>query len=149
MPIFISYSRQDKSIVEKIAAHLVKHRANIWIDEWELDIGDSIVTKIQDAIETSAALLVVLSKASVESEWCKKELTAGLVRELEEKKVLVLPVLIEDCKIPLFIRDKKYADFKINFDFGFQSILNGISKITNSDQDRLIKKDGYGDWSFE
>ena len=88
MPIFISYSHENQDKVEKIAAHLVKDRANIWIDEWELNVGDSILNKIQEAIETSAALLIVLSKASVKSEWCKKELTAGLMRELSQKEVI-------------------------------------------------------------
>jgi hypothetical protein len=30
-------------------------------------------------------------KSSIESDWCWKEPSAGLVRELEEKKVIVLP----------------------------------------------------------
>ena len=31
--------------------------------------------------------LLSYQKSSVASEWCKRELTAGLVRELEEKKL--------------------------------------------------------------
>lgn len=101
MPIFISYSHADKTFVNKLATHLVRHNAHVWIDSWELNVGDSLIQRIQQAIQESSALLVVLSKASVQSEWCKKELNAGLVRELEEKKVLVLPVLVEDCDIPI------------------------------------------------
>lgn len=149
MPIFISYSHENQDKVEKIAAHLVKDRANIWIDEWELNVGDSILNKIQEAIETSAALLIVLSKASVKSEWCKKELTAGLMRELSEKEVIVLPVLIEDCEIPLFLKDKKYADFRTDFDTGLNEILGSIAKIVNSNQGRLLEHDGYGDWACD
>ena len=45
------------------------------------------IRKIESTIQGANTLLVVLSKASVESEWCKKELTADLVRELEAKSV--------------------------------------------------------------
>jgi hypothetical protein len=149
MPVFISYSHSDKKKVEKIAAHLVKNRASVWVDTWELNVGDSILNKVQEAVETSGALLIMLSKASVESEWCKKELNAGLMRELSEKRVVVLPVVIEDCEIPLFLRDKMYADFRMDFDFGLQAVLDGIAKVINADQGRILEEDGYSDWAVD
>ena len=72
MPVFISYSQADKLIVNKLAAHLVKQNASVWVDFWELSVGDSILNKVQEAIQKSSALLVILSKTSVESEWCTK-----------------------------------------------------------------------------
>ena len=142
MPVFISYSHADKEKVDTIAANLVKHRANVWVDTWELNVGDSILNNVQEAIEKSGALLIMLSKSSVQSEWCKKELTAGLMRELAESKVITLPVLLEDCEIPLFLRDKMYADFRKDFNFGLQAVLDGISKVINSDQGRIEEVDG-------
>jgi hypothetical protein len=85
MPIFISYSRADSDFATKLALQLIKHKATVWIDQWELHVGDSLVQRIQDAIQGTSGLLVILSKASVESEWCRKELSSGLIRELEEK----------------------------------------------------------------
>ncbi len=84
MPILISYAHEDKEFAEKLAVHLVRQKAHVWIDQWELKVGDSILEKIQSAIKTASALLIVLSKASVASEWCRRELSAGLMRELEE-----------------------------------------------------------------
>lgn len=149
MPIFISYSHSDKKIVDKLAAHLVKNNAHVWIDRWELNVGDSIISKVQEAIQGSSALLVMLSKASVQSEWCKKELNAGFMRELDEKRVVVLPVMIEDCVIPIFLREKMYADLRIDFKAGLNSILNAIAKITNSDQGRIYQDNGYSDWAVD
>ncbi|MCG7994265.1 MAG: toll/interleukin-1 receptor domain-containing protein [Candidatus Thiodiazotropha taylori] len=147
MPVFISYSHADGFIVNKLAAHLVKHNANVWVDTWELNVGDSILNRVQDAIQESSALLVILSKASVESEWCKKELSAGLMRELDEKRVVVLPILVEDCEIPLFLREKMYADLRGDFNKGLHSILDAIAKVTNADQGRLEQEEGTVDWS--
>jgi len=147
MPIFISYSHADELIVNKLAARLVKLHANVWVDTWELNVGDSILNKVQDAISESSALLVILSKASVESEWCKKELSAGLMRELDEKRVVVLPVLVEDCEIPLFLREKMYADLRTDFERGLHNIHDAIAKVTNADQGRLEGEDGHIDWS--
>jgi hypothetical protein len=147
MPVFISYSHSDAFVVNKLAAHLVKHNANVWVDTWELNVGDSILNKVQDAIKGSSTLLVMLSKASVESEWCKKELSAGLMRELDEKRVVVLPVLVDDCEIPLFLIEKMYADLRTDFNKGLHDVLDAIAKVTNADQGRLEQDEGTVDWS--
>jgi hypothetical protein len=68
------------------------------MDRWEMNIGDSLIDKIQNAITESSAILVILSKRSVASEWCKKELNSGLMRELAEREVLLLPCVIDDCE---------------------------------------------------
>lgn len=150
MAVFISYSRNDAKFAHTLAANLYKAASTpVWIDEWELNVGDSLIQKIQEAIDKASALVVVLSKASVESEWCKKELSAGLIRELEEKKVLVLPALLEDCPIPLFLREKKYADFRQDFDAGLRAIVSALAKVTNPDQNRIEEADGHVDWSSD
>ena len=147
MPIFISYSHSDELIVNKLAANLVKHNANVWVDTWELSVGDSIINRVQEAIQESSALLIILSKASVQSEWCKKELSAGLMRELDEKRVVVLPVLVEDCNIPTFLREKMYADFRSDFDRGLRGVLDAIGRISNPYQGRLEDANGDIDWA--
>lgn len=149
MPVFISYSHADKEKIDLIAGHLLRKRANVWIDRWELKAGDSIINRVQEAVEGSSALLIMLSTASIESVWCKKELTAGLFRELDEKRVVVVPVLLEDCKIPLFLRDKMYADFRTDFDSGMHSLLESVAQFSNSDQGRLEDAEGYIDWSCD
>jgi hypothetical protein len=149
MPVFISYSHSDATLVNTLAAHLVKHNASVWIDTWELNVGDSIVNKVQDAIDGACALLVILSKASVQSEWCKKELSAGLMRELDEKRVVVLPVIVEDCTIPIFLREKMYADLRHDFDSGLRAILDAIGSVTNANQSRLQNADVTLDWAVD
>src|SRR5271163_1970376 len=97
---------------------------------WPVALGGG-VGRVQSAIQESSALLILLSKASVQSEWCKKELNAGLMRELDEKRVLVLPVLLEDCEMPIFLREKMYADFRTNFDVGLRKLVDALLKVTS------------------
>jgi hypothetical protein len=130
MPIFISYSHNDSNFAIRLASDLVEQKTSVWIDKWEMQVGDSIINRIQEAITDASALIIVLSTASVESEWCKKELSAGLIRELDEKRVIVLPVLKEDCSIPMFLRDKMYADFRTDYAVGLKDILRAVSRIS-------------------
>lgn len=149
MPIFISYSHQNKEFVDQLARQLVVNQVNVWLDRWELSIGDSLIEKVQEAADGASALLVILSAASVESEWCKKELSGGLLRELEEKRVVVMPVLLEDCDIPLFTRGKLYADFRTNFDTGLRTVLEGVAKVTNPRLARAKEPEYHIDWSLD
>ena len=74
MPIFISYSRKDSALVVVLAANLVRNRHNVWLDKWELSVGDLLIDKIQSALTESSAVILVLSKNSIDSAWCKKRI---------------------------------------------------------------------------
>ena len=149
MPIFISYSHQDKDFVDRLAEQLVRNRVYVWLDRWELHVGDSITARIEDAITNASALLVILSNASVESPWCKREINSGLVRELDERRVVVLPVLLQNCPIPLFLRDKIYADFRSNFDEGLRTVLEATARISNPSTGRIEDPTFHSDWSLD
>src|SRR5688500_13908336 len=122
MSVFISYSTKDSDFVTQLSTELVKNRIHVWLDKWEMQPGDSLIDKIQSGLTESSFLLVVLSKNSVDSEWCKKEINSGLMRELKEKQVVVIPILLDDCNVPLFLQEKVYADFKNDFQSGFKAL---------------------------
>lgn len=149
MAVFISYSHADKDFVDRLAVHLVKAKAHVWVDRWELRVGDSLITKIQEAIQAASVLIVILSQTSLKSEWCKKELNAGLVRELKEKRVIVLPLLLEHCEMPLFLRDKMYADFRTNFEEGLKQVLEAIAKVTSDTLGRIDEPKWHIDWAVD
>lgn len=149
MALFLSYSHSDSAFAEKLAAHLVDEGARIWVDKWELRVGDSIVERVQEAVGGADAVLVVLSPDSVESQWCKKELATGLVRELDEKRVVVLPILYRDCEIPPFLRDKRYADFRESFDEGLKETLEAVAGVMSEDLGRTSGPDYHTDWAID
>jgi TIR domain len=121
--IFLCHSSLDKPFVRKLARNLRDRGVSTWFDELELRVGDSLREKIEAAIQSSGRLAVVLSQNSVESEWVKRELNAAFVRELELKRVFILPLRIDNCDVPLFLRDKVYADFRKSHDDGLAALL--------------------------
>jgi hypothetical protein len=149
MPIFISYSQRDNAFVDNLARNLVAAKHNVWIDRWELALGDSLTQKIEGALTNADAILVIISKNSVDSQWCKRELSAGLIRELEEKKVLVMPCVIDDCQIPLFLRDKLYADFRKDADAAFKLVDTSLARISNQFQGRVEQPKFFTDWALD
>ena len=124
--IFLSHSSKDKEFVRRLASDLTMSNVPVWFDEWELKVGDSINKKIGEGLKESGWLAVVISNNSIKSSWVEKELNVGLTTELEKKQVFVLPLVIDDCEIPIFLRDKLFADFRTNYSTGLTSLLGRL-----------------------
>ncbi len=125
--LFISYSSKDREFVSRLASDLRALGISVWWDKWEMKVGDSLSRKIQDGIAQAGWLAVVLSRNSVCSPWVERELNAAMVRELESKQVFVLPVLADDCDMPLFLKDKLYADFRHSFEEGLAALVGSVA----------------------
>jgi hypothetical protein len=124
--IFISYSSKDREFVERLARDLMARGLRVWWDRLEMKVGDSLNRKIQEGILRSSWLAVVLSPDSVASRWVEKQLNAALERELQKEDVFVLPILYRTCAIPLFLRDKVYADFRTSYEQGVDTLLERV-----------------------
>lgn len=126
--LFICHSSKDKPFVRLIGRTLKSFGVKVWLDEWELRVGDSLHTKIEDGIKDSSFMLVVLSKNSLNSQWVKRELNSGLSLELNKKNIYVIPALVDisASEMPLMLTDKVAADFRNDFDIGINAILKRL-----------------------
>lgn len=135
--VFLSHSSKNKSVARRLGNDLRRHGAKVWIDEAEINIGDSLIDKISEGIVQMDYLLVLLSRDSSTSEWVKKEVNIALTQEICGKKIKVLPCLLDDCEIPPFLLDKKYADFRENSKYYVDSlsmIVKALGLKNNSDE---------------
>lgn len=110
--IFLSHNHQDKPFVRYLAVELRKKGVRVWLDEAEIKVGDSLIKKIQEGLDEMEYVGAVLSNHSVRSAWVEKELEIAMVQEMNGRHVKILPILINDCKLPSFLIGKAYADFR-------------------------------------
>lgn len=125
--LFISHSSMDKPFARLLATDLAEAGHSPWLDEWEIKIGESIPGSISRALQESDFVLVLLSNNSVESSWVQQEWYTKYWDEIAEKKVKILPILIEECNIPELLKTKKYADFREEYDRGLRELLLTLS----------------------
>jgi DNA-binding transcriptional ArsR family regulator len=136
--IFVCHSSKDKFFVRELAGKLSAVGVRVWLDEAEIKIGDSLTVRIGQAIGQMDYFAVVLSRHSIDSEWVQRELQIAMQRELKERKVIILPLLLELVEIPPFLRDKQYADFTSpeRFNATFPRLLEALGIKTAVPQPR-------------
>lgn len=144
--IFLCHNSKDKYFVRKLKDDLKKDGILVWFDEDEMKVGDSLIEKISAGISNMDYLGAILSINSVDSEWVKKEIAIAMSREIEGRKIKVLPILFEKCNIPIFLCDKIYADFTYTYLEGYKALLkvlapqkNTLPDISETEVDELLK----------
>lgn len=122
--VFLSHSNIDKVAVRRLARDLREHDIDVWLDEWEIKVGDSISQKIEQGLMEANYLLIWLTKSAVQSGWVDREWRVKFLEEVSQKRVIVLPILAEDIELPQLLHDKKYADFRDDYTKGLWQILD-------------------------
>lgn len=90
--VFISHASEDKdAVVRPLAAALVAEGLDVWYDEFELRIGDSLRRKIDQGLANSRVGLVVLSHSFIAKGWTNYELDGIVTRSVSGEQVL-LPI---------------------------------------------------------
>ncbi|WP_259461679.1 toll/interleukin-1 receptor domain-containing protein [Enterobacter sp. R1(2018)] len=101
-----------------------------WLDEWDIRVGESIPERISSGLQEADFILVILSSNSVGSKWVEREWQTKYWSEIEKGKIVVLPLLLQECVIPELLRTKKYADFRFDFNKGLNDLLYALEHLS-------------------
>ncbi|MBK9794444.1 MAG: toll/interleukin-1 receptor domain-containing protein [Sphingobacteriales bacterium] len=58
---FISHSSKDKKFVRTLKEDLNENGIETWFDEDQLDLGDSLLEKLDTSLEESTHFIIILS----------------------------------------------------------------------------------------
>lgn len=101
--VLISYSQADSEIADEIVRTLLKQKVEIIRDIRDVNWGESVELKVDKGFDEISTVLVVISPASIKSQWMPYEI--GFVRGKEKAVVpyitdpaLELPADIQQLK---------------------------------------------------
>ncbi len=126
--IFISYASADREKAKMLAGALEQKGWLVW---WDRDIppGKSFDEVIEEALDATKCIIVLWSQESVNSDWVKDEAEEG------KKRNILIPVLIENVKIPLGFRRIQAAQLLdwdgISEHVEFELLIESISLVIN------------------
>ncbi len=101
--IFLIYAHGDKEMVRKLHQRLVRDGIHAWLDVQNLQPGQDWQHEIRRAILHSDLVLVCLTRGfDKQPGYRHEELKIALEKAklYEDEKVLIIPVRLEECKMP-------------------------------------------------
>jgi hypothetical protein len=101
--VFISYKREDRARVDRLAGLLDDLGADVWHDA-ALGAGEAWQTRIEAVARAANCVVVCWTDQASNSPWILRELRIGL-----ERKVLV-PVKFSACTIPANLAHLHFSD---------------------------------------
>ena len=129
--IFISHSSRDKLAALHLAKTLNFCSLDVWLDDWELEVGQSLTDEIAKAMETSRFIAILITENYNQSVWTKNEYKKALSREQKEKRTVMLPLIVGEAQIPPFLEDKIYIDLRKKFFFGITKLVGMTRELSS------------------
>jgi CheY-like chemotaxis protein len=96
---FISYSHQDEEFVRVLYSRLKSEGLQLWYAAEHMRPGRKLYDEIQGAVRIYDKLLIVLSTASMDSEWVTTEIRSAIDEENRTGRRKLFPVRLVDFEV--------------------------------------------------
>jgi TIR domain len=123
--IFISYSRDDKEFVDRLARDVEAGGFDMWVDREDIRGGESWVGVIGRAIKECSSLLLVFSPNSSKSRKVAQELCLA-----DEYDKQIIPLMLKHCEasedLKLLLTGRQWVDFEYDYAGGLKGLLAAL-----------------------
>ena len=137
--IFISHSSRDKAAASKLALTLNFCAVDVWLDDWELEVGQSLAASIAKAMDDSRFIAILITENYNNTVWTKAEYKRALAREQKEKRTVMLPLIVGEVLIPDFLEDKLYIDLRTEYFSGILKLVGMVHGLSQFRTDCTLK----------
>jgi len=124
--VFISHRMADAALAERLAEEIREAGHTVWLDNWEILVGDSVVERINAGLANAKYLVLCYSQSGVESNWISREWMSALARQLEGYGIKLLPARLSGGSPPAILADIRFADLVKDWDRGMKDLLKAI-----------------------
>src|ERR1039458_792048 len=87
--VFISHRTADADLARRLAEEIQRAGYPVWLDDWEILTGDSVVERINTGLENAKYVVVCYSEAGVLSHWMSREWMSALATQLESHGIKI------------------------------------------------------------
>ncbi len=110
--VFISYSSKDRDwVLNVLKKRLLKHGFSV-ITDTDFQAGSLSISEMAKAVENSKHTIAVLTPEFIGSKWTKLETAMAQTLDPDANLRKLIPVLRQDCDIPLHIQVLHYRDMR-------------------------------------
>ena len=129
---FISHAKSDgREFSVKLVNELSRKGCPVWFDEYSLTVGDSLIESIEAGLKKTDKCIFILSPDFLSNEgWCKHEFKTASMKQIFEKKNVMLPIWHGVNSGDVYQYSSILADILgIDSSIGAKKVANTLSKI--------------------
>lgn len=112
---FISHNHADKRTARRLYKKLRAAGLSVWFDEKNIPPGGDIWQHVQQGLDESATLILLMTPHSVGASWVQTECSGILFADPSNIRLRLIPVMLADCEVPTLIRRFRYIDARHGF----------------------------------
>lgn len=127
LKVFLCHASVDKPKVRELYRYLKRRGIKPWLDEVDLIGGQNWQIEIPKALATSDAIIICLTKNSVDKEgYIQKEIKFALDKALDmpEGRIFLIPVKFEECGIPVSLNRYQWVD--LSNEIGYSKMMKAL-----------------------
>ena len=109
--VFLSYRSVNRGWVLNLYDILSELKYKVFLDQYVLKPGDSLVQVLEEGLEHSQAGVLVWSTAAKDSAWVRNEYDTLLSKATNDPLFNFVPIKIEKVQLPTFANTKLFLDF--------------------------------------
>lgn len=144
--VFVSHSSVDKPWVRGLIRGLQRYEVKVWLDEEQIRPGARIVDALEDGIEASRAMCLIVSPESMSSGWVREEYSRAMaLAHRRESPLQLIPVLLRDATLPGFLGNRSWVDFRAGRAAYAESLWRLVWGITGHKPERIDDVELPGD----
>jgi hypothetical protein len=113
LKVFLCHASADKPKVHELYRDLRKRGIKPWLDKEDLLPGQEWDVEIDKALGSSDAIIICLTKNSVDKEgYIQREIKFALDKALEmpEGRIFLIPLRFEECEVPFRLARYQWVD---------------------------------------
>jgi hypothetical protein len=142
--IFLSHNNADKAWTERLATAIEADNSGpplrVFFDKWDIQPGADIPAELEEGLQSSRYIGLVLSPESLASDWVSLERSTAIYRDPSARSHHLIPLLRRECDIPDMLARLKYIDFRREQDFE-ASVTELIDMLRGRPRQRGQKSD--------
>lgn len=107
--VFIAYTKEHEILKKQLRIALSRFAITTWTHQYDIEKGSNYLDAIQKGIAQADNFIYIISKETVQSEYCQQELELAISFNKRIIPLLLEPV--EKNKLPVSIQELQYIDF--------------------------------------
>ena len=124
--LFISYKRQEEEFARQLSQTLKARGLAVWIDVDEIHAGDDWQDTIQEGLDQSDILILIVTPAAMESKQVSNEW-----KYFNREEKLIIPVIRQNAKLHYQLASLQQVDFENrNYNEAVEQLIRRITRTT-------------------